>query len=159
MTAIRTLQPILWAVGDVTYQVSACDLDVELVFQAEHEAWARSRLEGRKGSIPPAAWQADHAALLEAMNANAFAFGSSLSLRYLTSSRGMVHYVYLLCQRGAAKDGGARPKGLQAIEAIARAAGPEWDAIVSEVLQRDFPFLLSPRQATPAPSTPGFIGD
>ena len=137
--------PLCWR--DV--EIPRPDLGDELRFQAQHEAWARNRLEATKALVGPAAYQADLAALGEARDSNEFAFGGRRSVRFVLSPAGLARYIELLAGKGK----GRRPKA-EELEQLARSDRAAWGELLDLVVSRDFPWLVEESPASGGPATP-----
>lgn len=141
-------QPYLWEHQGKTYAFAVPDLELELIYQAEHEAWARNRLEATRGKVDRDVHAADVARHVEMVAANRFAFRGPLSMSFLGSEAGLVEYLLLLGLKG----GRERPTR-EFLRGLARSDRTAWGRLVDEVLARDFPEALATPPATPAPST------
>lgn len=126
---------------------AACDLECELRFQTQHEAWARNRLEAMKAFVSPQANQQDQDRFVQHVSANRFAFGAQLSIAFLLSDAGSVEYLTLLAGKA-----GCRAAGKEALEKLRRSDRPEFDRLVEMMLRRDFPNLLTPAEGGPSPA-------
>jgi hypothetical protein len=138
-------RPLSWAYQGATYLFASPDLDDELLYQAEHEAWAWSRVEAARAKVSPDVY-ASRCARLETMVAgNQFAFGGPLSIQFLASRAGMVEFLLLMGLKG----GGERPTR-EGLTRIARSDPKEWDRLTDQVLRREFPNLMTPETAAPS---------
>lgn len=133
-----------------TYHLARPDHELELLFQARHEAWARNRIEATAALVGEKAYRADLESFGTRRDANRFAFGSPLSMAFLLSDDGMAEYVLLLSQKGQ-KEGGGALFGKAQLVKLRRQDEPEWERLTDAVVRRDFPNLLP---ATAPPSRP-----
>lgn len=147
--------PTDFPLGDQSYPLARADHELELYYQARHEAWARNRIEATRGMVGDAAYRADCETFAQRRDGNRFAFGSQLSLAWLTSDEGMIEYVLLLSQKGKKEKGGAAFTQQQ-LRRMKKDEPAEWERLTRAVLERDFPFLLTPAPTTggPTPATP-----
>lgn len=153
-------QPTTFTAGDLSLSLAVCDLEVELLVQAEHEAWARNRLEATRGKVGNAVYQADVGRMVEAIAANRFAFGGSLSIDWLSSSVGEVEYVLLLAQKAKTEAKVKQSVSREQLRKAQRGDKAGWVKAMEVLFRRDFPNLMPPEvtpssgdQGIPAPST------
>lgn len=136
---------------------ASCDLECELRYQTIHTAWARNQIEAARAMLSPAAYATDVDRHVEHVEGNRFAFGDTLSLRFLTTDHGAVEYLAMLAARA-----GCRAASKQALDRLRRGDRSAFDELARLVLGRDFPNLFAAPQAssslapeTPPPSTNG----
>lgn len=143
--------------GGKTWAFAVCDLATELLYQSRHQAWARNQFEAMRGSVSAQSHEADLDRFVQQVSANRFAFGGPLSLAFLLSSEGAAEYLALLASKA-----GCKAASKSAIEALRRRDKGSYDAMLLQVLRRDFPNhwppppegdSSSPEAATPSPST------
>lgn len=143
-------QPILWSHDGKDYHLAVADLDLELLFQAIHERWARNRIEAMAGGISEEAHRLNLSVFLEQLEMNRFAFMGRLSLGFLISDHGMAEYIQLLSQKGQRDHGGAVLSMAQ-MRGWQRHQKAVWDDLTEKVVRRDLPNLLAPEQGQPQP--------
>ncbi len=139
-----------WTYQGKDYLLGATDLELELVFQAAHEAWARQRIEATREKVGDRLYTLDVDRFGERRDANRFAFGGPLCLQWLCTPAGQLEYLFLKLQKGAS-EGGERISRTQ-LQTIQREDNKAWDALANEVLQREFPLVFGP--GSEAPATP-----
>jgi hypothetical protein len=141
-------EPLEFAFGRQTYRLPPVDFNLELAFQAAHEAWARRRLAVHRREVG----EEEYAAHLEGwrrdVGCGVYAFGGPLSRIFLYSDPGLKEYAYLLMRAGE-RLGGAAPSR-EALDALCEDNPEQWDELRRLLLGRDFPLLVG---ATPPPST------
>lgn len=152
-------RPIEWSYNNKTYTLGVTDIDAELRFQAIHERWALNRLEVLQAGVSSASAQAAMDRYVNHLEANRFAFGSNLSLQFLTSDVGTIEYLVLL---SAMKK---TPIPRATLQHLARRERKIFNDLANQVLERDFPnpeaqseeseeeASTSPAAATLTPST------
>lgn len=150
-----------WEHDGVKYPIAPPDLDVELIFQSLHEAWAINQLEARKSRIGKEAYRELSAQQADALDGNAFAFGGDKSFRFLVSNLGMAEYFGLLMDRA----GGpvmAKTKLLALArsgdEAPASEEALAWGRLWKPVMRRDHPNRFAPEALRDAGSPPSGDG-
>jgi hypothetical protein len=143
-----------WKRDGKEYAFSACDNDVELLFQACHEAWACERLEARRGKIGELAYRSHLERLGHALDANRFAFGGPLSKEWLVSKAGMVEYALLLTGKAGVSGEGKGATRAVLEKAAADSEQADWDRLWAALMRRDFPNLLGPEETKEAPLAP-----
>jgi len=116
-----------------TFALAVPDHELELLFQARHEAWARNRIEATKALVSAEAYQADVEVFASRRDSNRFAYAGPLSLSWLLSDAGMVEYVLLLAQKA-----GKSPRR-ETLFAMKKADPDDWQRLIDVVLRRDFP--------------------
>lgn len=132
------------------------DLDLELRFQAEHQRWARNQIETMRDGISPQAYDADCTRFVKMLSVNAFAFGGNESFLFILSDFGLTLYLSLLAAKA-----GCHAANVKALNQLRRTERDAWDRLQEDVMRRDFPNRLAPRDgrpespdgATPSPST------
>lgn len=144
--------PLTWAYQGQSYTLAPLDLDVELLFQTEHEAFACAGLDARRGKIGEASYRTRAALQEDSLNANEFAFGGDLSFRFLLTDWGASILFEILMQkaRGAVV-------GREQLRALARENHEAWGRLWRMVMRRDF-FSRFKSEALAEPTSPGSSG-
>lgn len=151
--SVPDVLPLDFDLGDKTYPLACPDHELELYFQARHEAWARNRIEAAAGLVGERAHRTDVEVFASQRASNRFAFGGPLSMAFVLSDEGMAEYLLLLSQKGQKeKGGGAFSKA--SLRQLKRETPAEWDRLVGLVLGRDFPNVMAGTGPSPAPETP-----
>jgi len=145
-------RPVEWIYRGRMFLLGHTDLDLELFFQTVHERWARNRLEARRKGITDDAFRADLEMLEDRIDSNRFAFGTTLSMRWLLSPAGIVEYLLLKIQKGQTQ--GGEPIMRQDLVTLQRDDPDAWNALVDQVLRNDFPNLTAPALATETTGAP-----
>ena len=145
--------PFRWEHKDAVYEFAATDLEVELMFQSLHEAWARARLEATKGRIGEEAWTMDHARHVENVSANQFAMGGRLSMMFLFTTAGFAEYATLKWQKQVAGKGPQKDKvNAPFLHALAKNNAADFESLRTGMLRHDFPNLFAPVEGATKPT-------
>lgn len=126
-----------------TYNLGVADYELELYYQARHEAWVRNRIEATSGMVSADVHRTDVDAFARQRAGNLFAFRSQLSMQWLLSDEGFSEYVALLSGKGKKEQGGALFTR-ETLRMMRKEDRPEWDRLVKVIVGRDFPNLMGP---------------
>ncbi len=145
--------PLVWKGRH--YTLAPLANEDELFFVAQHEAYARNRVEATRALVGDPAYREDLAVHAEMKAGGDFQFGTRLSVRWLWTPDGQAAYFCLLMKKGVATGGVPQPSPPPDPSTLSRAFRDE-DEVLNEAwrlcLSRDFPRMAG-LLASPAPSS------